>query len=137
MKALYNCSRVQYAVIQARHSDGAIERFVIAYQDGRVLREFLARSAIVATGFSSRDEAMSNSLRVGSDAWRRVLSSVDGIIVRPGFALLRILKTPALSRLKGRVTWLTTDLLHVGHVALHKLQFHCMHALRRLEPVVQ
>ena len=60
-----NSSRVRYAVIQLRQSDGRLERFVIRYDDERTLRQFLAKPSIVATGFLSRDEATSKSFTAG------------------------------------------------------------------------
>jgi hypothetical protein len=58
-------SPVQYAVIQVRESDAGTERCVIGYHDERTLRQLLAERSIVATGFSSRDEATKQSFTAG------------------------------------------------------------------------
>ena len=65
MKMYNNSSHVQYAVIQVREGDSGVERLVISYHDERVLRQFLAKRSIVATGFATRDQATKESFAVG------------------------------------------------------------------------
>jgi hypothetical protein len=53
-------SGAQYAVIEARRTEGPSERFVIAYPDEESLRELIASPSIIACGFASREEAQTN-----------------------------------------------------------------------------
>ena len=80
---LVDSSIAQYAVIEARRTDGPSERFVITYSDEKSLRELIAGRSIIACGFSSREEAQTN---IATDfctaaAWKQTLSgpTVDGI----------------------------------------------------------
>jgi hypothetical protein len=57
---LVDSSSAQYAVIEARRTEGPSERFVIAYPDEESLRELIAGPSIVACGFASREEAQTN-----------------------------------------------------------------------------
>jgi hypothetical protein len=57
MKPLRALSEVRYAVSEALRSESGFEQFVIAYRNEQLLREFIAPPCIIATGFSSRDEA--------------------------------------------------------------------------------
>jgi hypothetical protein len=57
---LVDSSSAQYAVIEARRTEGPSERFVIAYPDEESLRELIARPSIIACGFASREEAQTN-----------------------------------------------------------------------------
>jgi len=50
-------SALRYAIIEALRSERRREQFVIAYRNEQLLREFIAAPCIIATGFSSRDEA--------------------------------------------------------------------------------
>lgn len=130
----YNRSRVQYAVIQVRQGHGSSERFVIAYLDERVLREFLAKPSIVATGFSSFDEATKRSeLALGTSNLARGFSALADCYQ------LHILKTRPISRLSGRVAPLivANNLVHIVRAALYKIQSRLTQAVRRLEPAVQ
>ena len=133
-----NSSRVQYAIIQVRQCHGDIERFAIAYNDERVLREFLARPCIVATGFSSPGEAMKNSSTAGNGRGRlwNVFRRFSGW---RGCSHLLHLKMRMLSRLQAEVNalTLTNNIIHITGAALHKTHSRFMHALRRLEPAVQ
>ena len=138
MKTSTNSSGVQYAIIQVHQCDGDIERFAIAYNDERVLREFLARPCIVATGFSSHGEAMKSSSTAGNGR-RRLLNVFRGFSSWPGCSHLLHLKMRMLSRLLAEVKapTLTNNVIHMTGAALHKTQSRFMHALRRLEPAVQ
>jgi hypothetical protein len=49
---------VHYAVIEAMRSDAPPELFVIAYTTEQSLRLVIADFCIVATGFSSRNDAL-------------------------------------------------------------------------------
>lgn len=111
MKTLTNSWHVQYAVIQIRQTDGGIERFVLSYHDEQVLREFLAKPCIAASGFSSPDEATASSCRV--KRWNRA-------------RLLRVVRG-----------FLMNSVAHVAGVTRCKIQSRLMQALRRLEPAVR
>jgi hypothetical protein len=56
----------QYAVIEARRTEGPSERFVIAYSDEESLRDLIAGPSIIACGFASREEAHTN---IDADFW--------------------------------------------------------------------
>ena len=58
MSAVIGTSRMQYAVIEALQPGGGCECFVIAYRNEQLLREWIAAPCIVATGFASRNAAM-------------------------------------------------------------------------------
>ena len=60
MTELVDSSIAQYAVIEARQTEGPSERFVIAYPDEESLRELIAGPSIIACGFASREEALTN-----------------------------------------------------------------------------
>ena len=60
MTELVDSSIAQYAVIEARRTEGPSERFVIAYPDEESLRELIAGPSIIACGFASREEALTN-----------------------------------------------------------------------------
>jgi hypothetical protein len=66
MTGLVNSPIAQYAVIEARRTEGPSERFVIAYPDEESLRELIAGPSIIACGFASREEAQVN---VDADFW--------------------------------------------------------------------
>jgi len=66
MTGLVNSPIAQYAVIEARRTEGPSERFVIAYPDEESLRELVAGPSIIACGFASREEAQVN---VDADFW--------------------------------------------------------------------
>jgi hypothetical protein len=55
----------QYAVIEARRTDGPSERFVIAYSDESALRDLIAGPSIIGCGFATREQAQGHA-----DAWR-------------------------------------------------------------------
>jgi len=57
MKTLIDESRLLYAAIQARCSEGPAEHFVISYTSEQALRDLFAASSIVATGCTSRERA--------------------------------------------------------------------------------
>jgi hypothetical protein len=66
MTGLVDSPISQYAVIEARRTEGPSERFVIAYPDEESLRELIAGPSIIACGFASREEAQVN---VDADFW--------------------------------------------------------------------
>lgn len=115
MKTSNNSTRVQYAVIQLRQSDGGIERIVIQYHDERILRQTMARPSIIAAGFLSRDEATKKSVTAG------------------------IGNRVPLFRLQGRASAarVINNMVHMAAAALHKLRSRLTHPRRRLEPAVQ
>ena len=55
-----DCSSAQYAVIEARWTEGRSERFVIAYSDEATLRDLFAGPSIIASSFVSRELARAN-----------------------------------------------------------------------------
>ena len=57
MTGLVEPSIAQYAVIEARRTEGPSERFVIAYPDEESLRELIAGPSIITCGFTYREEA--------------------------------------------------------------------------------
>jgi hypothetical protein len=67
---LVDSSIAQYAVIEARRTEGPSERFVIAYRDEESLRELIAGPSIMACGFASREEAQAN---IDADFWTAAL----------------------------------------------------------------
>jgi hypothetical protein len=138
MKTSHNPSRVEYAVIQVRQSDGGIERFVIGYEDQRALRQLLARRSIVATGFVTRDEATKRSVTWGSANRGPLSHFVCGFRVSPGFDQLRTLKMRTLPRLRARVSTLKimNNAVQIARIVLDKLKSRFTHG-RRLEPAVQ
>jgi hypothetical protein len=59
MKALDDCSSVQYAVIQGC-TEGRPERFAIGYCNEASLRDLIVAPSIIALGFPSRAKAMAS-----------------------------------------------------------------------------
>ena len=57
MTELVDSSIAQYAVIEARRTEGPSEPFVIAYPDEESLRDLIAGPSIIACGFATRKEA--------------------------------------------------------------------------------
>ena len=66
MTGLVDSPNAQYAVIEARRTEGPSERFVITYPDEESLRELIAGPSIIACGFASREEAQAN---IDADFW--------------------------------------------------------------------
>ena len=66
MTGLVDSPNAQYAVIEARQTEGPSERLVIAYLDEESLRELIAGPSIIACGFASRKEAQTN---IDADFW--------------------------------------------------------------------
>jgi len=66
MTGLVDSPIAQYAVIEARRTEGYSERFVIAYSDEESLRELIAGPSIIACDFTSREEAQTN---IDADFW--------------------------------------------------------------------
>ena len=60
MTRLVDPPDAQYAVIEARRTEGPSDRFVIAYPDEESLRELIAGPSIIACGFASREEAQTS-----------------------------------------------------------------------------
>jgi hypothetical protein len=60
MRGLADCPITQYAVIEARRTEGASEHFVFSYSDEQSLRDLIAAPSIIASGFASREEAQAN-----------------------------------------------------------------------------
>ena len=58
MESDHEACAVHYAIIEAMRSDAPPELFVISYTTEHSLRLVIADFCIVATGFSTRDEAM-------------------------------------------------------------------------------
>ncbi len=58
MESDFESSVQRYAVIEAIRSDDTPEFFVISYRTEQALRLVIADFCIVATDFSSRDEAL-------------------------------------------------------------------------------
>ena len=56
----------QYAVIEARRTEGPSERFVIAYSDEELLRDLIAGPSIIACAFASREEAQA---KIDTNFW--------------------------------------------------------------------
>jgi len=55
----------QYAVIEARRTDGRSDRFVIAYFTETALRDLIAGPSIIGCGFATREQAQRHA-----DSWR-------------------------------------------------------------------
>ena len=139
MKTYNHLSRVQYALIQVRESDSGIERLVISYHDERILRQFLAKRSIVATGFSTRDEATKGSFSVGGGKRVSMWSVICALRQLRACHRIRMLKTRLLSRLSHRFGAPDTlrSVVHIGRLALDKVTSRFRHGRRGLEPAVQ
>lgn len=73
MRGSANSSIAQYAVIEARSSQGSSERFVCTYGSEQSLRDLIAGPSIIACGFASREEALANlDTRVRTAARKRI-----------------------------------------------------------------
>ncbi len=88
MTDAFDSSIPQFAVIEARRTDGPSERFVIAYSDENALRDLIAGPSIIGWGFATREQAQGQAdVRLGSeqpqgprttrgrDRYRRILSA--------------------------------------------------------------
>jgi hypothetical protein len=60
MNALFQFTKLQYAVIQLSSITDPPERLILAYRDERTLRTLIAGPSIVGLGFGSREEAVSS-----------------------------------------------------------------------------
>ena len=82
MTGLVNFPIAQYALIEARRTEGPSERFVIAYPDEESLRELIAGPSIIACGFAYREEAQANidAHFSTAEAWKQTSGgpTVDG-----------------------------------------------------------
>ena len=139
MKTYNNPSRVQYALIQVRENDRGIERLVISYHDERILRQFLAKRSIVASGFSTRDEATKGSFSAGGGTRVSMWSVICAFRQLWACHQFRMLKTRLLSRWWHRFTAADTlrNVVHIGRLALDKVTSRFTHGRRGLEPAVQ
>ena len=63
MTELVDSSIAQYAVIEARRTEGPSEPFVIAYPDEESLRDLIAGPSIIACGFATRKGGSSKGRR--------------------------------------------------------------------------
>jgi hypothetical protein len=66
MPELGDSSIAQYAVIEARRTEGPSECFVLAYPDEESLRDLIAGPSIIASGFATREQAQA---KVDADFW--------------------------------------------------------------------
>lgn len=139
MKMYNNSSHVQYAVIQVREGDSGVERLVISYHDERVLRQFLAKRSIVATGFATRDQATKESFAVGIGKRGSLWSEIVWFRELPRCHQVRMLKTQMLSRFQNRLgaAQALRNVVHFGRLALDKMTSRFTHGRRKLEPAVQ
>ena len=60
MNALFQFTKLQYAVLQLSSITDPPERLILAYRDERTLRTLIAGPSIVGLGFVSREEAVSS-----------------------------------------------------------------------------
>ena len=60
MNALFQFTKLQYAVIQLSSIKDPPEQLILAYRDERTLRALIAGPSIVRLGFGSREEAVSS-----------------------------------------------------------------------------
>ena len=68
MTNAFDSSIPQFAVIEARRTDGPSERFVIAYSDENALRDLIAGPSILGCGFATRELAQGHAnVRLGSE----------------------------------------------------------------------
>lgn len=94
--------RIRYAVIEARRSDADCECFVIGYRNRESLRNVIAGSRIVATGFTSREAASDQRLQLAMSNHRSIHFSAVTLIAWLSRSYLRMMHSPVLSFL-GRV----------------------------------
>ena len=68
MTKAFDFSIPQFAVIEARRTDGPSERFVIAYSDESALRDLIAGPSIIGWGFATREQAQGHAdVQLGSE----------------------------------------------------------------------
>lgn len=68
MTKAFDFSIPQFAVIEARRTDGPSERFVIAYSDENALRDLIAGPSIIGWGFATREQAQGHAdVQLGSE----------------------------------------------------------------------
>ena len=68
MSNAFDSSIPQFAVIEARRTDGPSERFVLAYSDENALRDLIAGPSIIGWGFATREQAQGHAdVRLGSE----------------------------------------------------------------------
>jgi hypothetical protein len=60
MENINNPVSVRYAIVEAVLTSSEPEHFIIGYRTEQSLHEFLVGSCIVASGYSSREEAAQN-----------------------------------------------------------------------------
>jgi hypothetical protein len=78
MNALFQFTKLQYAVIQLSSITDPPERLILAYRDERTLRTLIAGRSIVALGFVSREEAVSSEKAVGPAPANELDSAREG-----------------------------------------------------------
>jgi len=61
MNELLEFCKLRYAVIEALHTEAVPEHHVIAYGSEESLHDLIAEPCIIASGFSSREEALANT----------------------------------------------------------------------------
>jgi hypothetical protein len=61
VKESVDIADVRYAVVEALRTEGASERFVVAYHNEYCLYDLIAAPRIVAFGFSSREAAVAST----------------------------------------------------------------------------
>jgi hypothetical protein len=105
MGSMVRVHRVQYAVVEAHYSKARLERFVLAYEREKSLREFIAAPRIIASGFSSEKQAedMLDAFDAHQGRLRRwllpfeaSLSTIAGYLVRFVRSLFWCETAPAL-----------------------------------------
>ena len=81
MNTVVDSSSVHYAVIAGLRTETGSERLVIAYSNEASLRDLIAAPSILATGFSSREEAVAGrrvSVLTAASHRRMTKSMADG-----------------------------------------------------------
>ncbi|MCU1297538.1 MAG: hypothetical protein JWO91_1816 [Acidobacteriaceae bacterium] len=68
MNELLDFCKLRYAVIEALQTEAVPEHYVIAYGSEESLHDVIAEPCIIASGFSSREEALANTDRCILDA---------------------------------------------------------------------
>jgi hypothetical protein len=118
MRTLIGSSRTLYAAIEAHHTDGGHERFVIAYTCERSLRELLAGPSIVASGCPTREYA--EKICYGETPRRdvRKLQTLCGL----GFKAL--LKLPLLRPVAGGSKRFVLQVLHYAVACFRREPLH-------------
>ncbi len=72
MNEVLDFCKLRYAVIEALQTEAVPEHFVIAYCSEESLHDVIAEPCIIASGFSSREEALANT-----DAYISVAAALE------------------------------------------------------------